>query len=83
MSLEELTCSELVALCQKVGVIVTYLNKTELVERLHKHYETAFTATPDKEFFLFMRNMWKEVKVKKKQFAQHYLLSMYSTTFGG
>ena len=63
--LEELPCSELVDICEKAGLSTTYRNKSELVDRLHEYGDKDCTvATPDKEFFLYMRQQWKVAKSK-------------------
>ena len=62
MSLEELSVVDLCATCVREGISAEYRNKFDLVQRLHKHFDESFTATPDKEFFTFLRNKWKEVK---------------------
>ena len=51
MSLEELSVVDLCATCVREGISAEYRNKFDLVQRLHKHFDESFTATPDKEFF--------------------------------
>ena len=68
MSLEDLTCEQLVEVCKKEDIDQDYSLKEQLVRRLQNHYAESFTATPDKEFFSYIRNQWK--KAKKKNFNQ-------------
>ena len=60
--LEEISYSALVGLCQREDLKKTYRHKSELVERLHEHFGKAFKETPEKDFFLFMKNQWKDAK---------------------
>ena len=55
MSLEDLTCEQLVEVCKKEVIAQDYSLKEQLVRRLQNHYEESFTATPDKEFFSYIR----------------------------
>ena len=70
--LEEMSCSELVDLCRREGVRKTYRHKSDLVERLHEHFGKERTETPGKEFFLFMKNQWKDAKKAGKSRADYF-----------
>ena len=48
MPLEEQTIPVLCEICEREGLSVVHQRKTDLVERLHNHYDETFTATPDK-----------------------------------
>ena len=60
--LEEATITALTEMCVREGISASFQRKSDLVERLHKFYDESFTATPDKEFFAYMRGKWKEAK---------------------
>ena len=49
--LEELTIPKLTEMCVRENVSVAYKHKSDLVDRLHQHYDEMCTATPEKEFF--------------------------------
>ena len=68
MSLEDLTCEQLVEVCKKEGIAQDYSLKEQLVRRLQNHYEESFTATPDKEFFFVYKESME--KNGKKNFNQ-------------
>ena len=80
MSLEELTIPQLKAICGKEGLSEVCHRKVDLVERLHKHYDETFTATPDKEFFTHLRKTWQEVKNTddKPNKSEHFAETMRS-----
>ena len=60
--LEELTCRQLQEICARETLAQTYTRKEQLIERIQDHFSTTFTATPDEEFFSFLRKQWKEAK---------------------
>ena len=64
----------------KGSLSVGYQRKADLVERLQKHYEETFAATPDKEFFLCLRKTWQEVKSSddKANETEHFAEIMWS-----
>ena len=72
MSLEELTCDELVCLCQKHGLSKSYRSKAELVERLHEYFGEPAVETPEEDFFVFMRAKWREAKEKGERKADYF-----------
>ena len=73
MSLEELTIPQLTAMCARENVSVAHTRKSDLVDRLHQHYDEICTATPEKEFFTYMRKAWKEAKAAKdKSKKEHF-----------
>ena len=67
-----MSCKELVEQCKKVGVNVKYTIKQDLVTRLQEHYETTFSGTPDKEFFLYMRDGWKTAKKSGEESVEYF-----------
>ena len=88
MSLEDLTCEQLVEVCKKEGIAQDYSLKEQLVRRLQNHYEESFTATPDKEFFSYIRKQWKKVKKKtsNKSKEEHFgecMTTCHNKEFGG
>ena len=60
--LEEATIPALTEMCVREGIRASFQRKSDLVERLHKFYDESFTATPDKEFFVYMWGKWKDPK---------------------
>ena len=75
MSLEELTIPQLTEMCQRERISVTHRHKSDLVDRLHNHYDGMCTATPEKDFFMYMRETWKKAqaaddKSKKEHFQE-------------
>ena len=67
MALEEQSIKTLKEICQREGLSVAHNRKDDLVERLHKHYDETFTATPDKKFFTYLHKTWQEVKKHRRQ----------------
>ena len=59
MSLQELTKDELIEIYKKEGLSCTHdhIIRSDLVDRLEKHYEQSFTSAPDKDFSCLCRRM--------------------------
>ena len=73
MSIEDLTTRELIDLCVRENISAAHRSKSDLVERLHQHYEETCTATPDKIFFDYLRKTWKEAeKMDDKSKEDHF-----------
>ena len=70
MSLEDLTCEQLVEVCKKEGIAQDYSLKEQLVRRLQNHYEESFTVHRNSwqgVFFVYKEAMEKS---EKKNFNQ-------------
>jgi len=77
--LEELTIKQLTEMAVRENLSVAHRNKTDLVTRLHEHYDGMCTATPDEEFFKYMRKTWKEAQAtESKSQKQHFQECMES-----
>ena len=73
MSIEDLTTRELIDLCARENISAAHRSKSDLVERLHQHYEETCTTTPDKIFFDYLRKTWKEAeKMDDKSKEDHF-----------
>ena len=75
--LEELTIKQLTEMAVRENLSVAHRNKTDLVNRLHEHYDGMCTATPDEEFFKYMRKTWKEAQTTEKKSKNNTFSSVW------
>ena len=81
--LEELTIPQLKEMATREKISVSYKRKSDLVSRLHDHYDKMCTATPGEEFFKYMRKTWKEAQAtESKSQKEHFQECMESWHLG-
>ena len=62
MDMYDMSNKELQAVCKTNGLSTMFRTKRDLIERLETYNMMASEVTPDEDFFMYVRNVWKKAK---------------------